>query len=51
MATFSSEDADALSEAKDVAVQAIVEFVKAPDMFQVFHVPGLVILSEFADWK
>ncbi|KAL6011168.1 hypothetical protein ACLOJK_001612 [Asimina triloba] len=32
--TFSSEDAYALSEAKEEAVQAIIEFVKAPDMFQ-----------------
>ncbi|KAL8137636.1 hypothetical protein V2J09_003637 [Rumex salicifolius] len=34
LVTFSSENADDLSQAKDVAVQAIIEFVKAPDMFQ-----------------
>nr|DAD35075.1 TPA_asm: hypothetical protein HUJ06_005715 [Nelumbo nucifera] len=34
LATFSSEDAYTLSEAKEEAVRAIVEFVKAPDMFQ-----------------
>ena len=35
LATFSDEDAYALSEAKEEAVRAIVDFVKAPDMFQV----------------
>ncbi|XP_027153100.1 eukaryotic translation initiation factor 3 subunit M-like [Coffea eugenioides] len=34
LATFSDEDAYALSEAKEEAVRAIVDFVKAPDMFQ-----------------
>ncbi|KAF7803089.1 eukaryotic translation initiation factor 3 subunit M-like [Senna tora] len=34
LATFSGEDAQALSEAKEEAVRAIVEFVKAPDIFQ-----------------
>ncbi|XP_058080766.1 uncharacterized protein LOC131228948 [Magnolia sinica] len=34
LATFSGEDAYNMSEAKDEAVQAIIEFVKAPDMFQ-----------------
>ncbi|KAM6572980.1 hypothetical protein CsatA_017060 [Cannabis sativa] len=32
--TFSAEDSHTLSEAKEQAVQTIVEFVKAPDMFQ-----------------
>lgn len=34
LATFSDEDAYALNEAKEEAVRAIVDFVKAPDMFQ-----------------
>ncbi|XP_028796596.1 eukaryotic translation initiation factor 3 subunit M [Neltuma alba] len=34
LATFSGDDAPALSEAKEEAVRAIVEFVKAPDIFQ-----------------
>lgn len=35
LATFSGEDAYILSEAKEEAVRTIVEFVKAPDLFQV----------------
>ena len=35
LATFSGEDAHIMSEAKEEAVRTIVEFVKAPDMFQV----------------
>ncbi|KAL4652830.1 uncharacterized protein LOC142621832 [Castanea sativa] len=34
LATFSGEDAHTMSEAKEEAVRTIVEFVKAPDMFQ-----------------
>ncbi|BBH00201.1 hypothetical protein Prudu_010127 [Prunus dulcis] len=34
LATFSGEDAYILSEAKEEAVRTIVEFVKAPDLFQ-----------------
>ncbi|EOA20746.1 hypothetical protein CARUB_v10001073mg [Capsella rubella] len=34
LATFSNEDAQVLSEAKEEAVRAIVEFVKAPSIFQ-----------------
>ncbi|KAK9116081.1 hypothetical protein Sjap_015028 [Stephania japonica] len=34
LATFSGEDAYVMSEAKEEAVRAIVEFVKAPGMFQ-----------------
>lgn len=34
LATFSGEDAYTMSEAKEEAVRAIVEFVKAPDTFQ-----------------
>lgn len=36
--TFSGEDAQALSEAKEEAVRAVVEFVRAPDIFQVSDV-------------
>ncbi|KAL5713051.1 hypothetical protein ACHQM5_015165 [Ranunculus cassubicifolius] len=34
LATFSSEDVQAMNEAKEEAVRAIVEFVKASDVFQ-----------------
>ncbi|KAK3413483.1 hypothetical protein EUGRSUZ_I02041 [Eucalyptus grandis] len=34
LATFSGEDAHAMIEAKEEAARAVVEFVKAPDMFQ-----------------
>ncbi|KAF9624535.1 hypothetical protein IFM89_011709 [Coptis chinensis] len=34
LATFSGEDVHAIGEAKEEAVSAIVEFVKAPDVFQ-----------------
>ncbi|XP_024537089.1 eukaryotic translation initiation factor 3 subunit M [Selaginella moellendorffii] len=34
LATFSGEDNQTLGEAKEEAVRAIIEFVKAPDMFQ-----------------
>ncbi|KZV46852.1 eukaryotic translation initiation factor 3 subunit M [Dorcoceras hygrometricum] len=34
LATFSGEDASTLNEAKEEAVRAIIEFLKAPDMFQ-----------------
>ncbi|KAK1296496.1 hypothetical protein QJS10_CPB15g01388 [Acorus calamus] len=34
LATFVGEDAYTMSEAKEVAVRAIVEFVKSPDRFQ-----------------
>lgn len=37
LATFSGEDAYILSEAKEEAARAIVEFVKAPNMFRVFY--------------
>ncbi|KAL8161229.1 hypothetical protein V2J09_012718 [Rumex salicifolius] len=51
LATFASEDADALREAKDVAVQAIVEFVKAPDMIQcdLLDMPAVVQLENDAN--
>lgn len=35
LVTFNGEDANVLSEAKEEAVRAIVDFVKAPDVFQV----------------
>jgi hypothetical protein len=35
LATFAGEDALTLSEAKEEAVRAVIEFVKSPDMFQV----------------
>jgi translation initiation factor 3 subunit M len=34
LSTFAGEDAATLSEAKDDAVRAVIEFVKAPDSFQ-----------------
>lgn len=34
LATFSAEDTAALSEAKATAEQAVIEFVKSPDVFQ-----------------
>ncbi|GAU29178.1 hypothetical protein TSUD_275970, partial [Trifolium subterraneum] len=34
LATFSGEDAHILSEAKEEAVRAVVDFVRAPDVFQ-----------------
>ena len=37
LATFSGEDAYTMSEAKEEAVRTIMEFVRAPDMFQVFE--------------
>lgn len=35
LATFSPEDEQAMIEAKEEAANAIIEFVKGPDMFQV----------------
>lgn len=35
LATFNGEDAHVLSEAKEEAVRAIVDFVRAADIFQV----------------
>ena len=39
LATFAEEDASTLNEAKEEAVRAVIEFVKSPDMFQVFMLP------------
>ncbi|KAG9441777.1 hypothetical protein H6P81_017631 [Aristolochia fimbriata] len=38
LATLSGEDAYTMSEAKEEAVRAIIEFVKAPDMFQCLYI-------------
>ena len=35
LATFSNEDAQVLGEAKEEAVRAVIEFVKASSIFQV----------------
>lgn len=35
LATFSNEDAQVLDEAKEEAVRAVIEFVKASSIFQV----------------
>jgi len=35
LTTFLGEDVNVLSEAKEEATRAIVEFVRAPDIFQV----------------
>lgn len=35
LATFSDEDTYKMGEAKEEAAHTIIEFVKAPDMFQV----------------
>ena len=36
LATFSNDDAQVLGEAKEEAVRAVIEFVKASSIFQVF---------------
>lgn len=41
LATFSGEESHTLNESKEEAARAIVEFVKAPDMFQVCVCLGL----------
>lgn len=48
LATFSNEDAYTISEAKEEAVRAIIEFVKAPDMFQVPHLCDCWIVFSFS---
>ena len=40
LATFAGEDASTLNEAKEEAVRAVIEFVRSPDMFQVFTPPN-----------
>ncbi|XP_050382133.1 uncharacterized protein LOC126799058 [Argentina anserina] len=51
LATFSGEDAQVLSQAKDEAVRTIVEFVKAPDMFQcdLLDMPAVAQLEKDAN--
>ncbi|CAK9197803.1 unnamed protein product [Sphagnum jensenii] len=48
LATFAGEDAVTLSEAKEEAVRAVIEFVKSPDMFQcdLLDMPALQQLSK-----
>jgi hypothetical protein len=49
LATFAGEDAVTLSEAKEEAVRAVIEFVKSPDMFQVCDFcPHLVKVSKMS---
>ncbi|CAK9185995.1 unnamed protein product [Ilex paraguariensis] len=42
LATFSGEDAHTMGEAKEEAVRTIIEFVKAPDMFQCYAWHGSI---------
>ncbi|KAL3525839.1 hypothetical protein ACH5RR_014211 [Cinchona calisaya] len=51
LATFSGEDAHDMNEAKEEAVQAIVDFVKAPDMFQcdLLDMPAVAQLANDAN--
>ncbi|XP_016496535.2 uncharacterized protein LOC107815465 isoform X3 [Nicotiana tabacum] len=50
--TFSVEDAYAMNEAKEEALRAIIEFIKAPDMFQcgLLDMPALVQLAKDAKY-
>ncbi|KAJ8544912.1 hypothetical protein K7X08_017495 [Anisodus acutangulus] len=50
--TFSSEDANAMNEAKEEALHAIITFVKAPDMFQcgLLDMPAIVQLEKDAKY-
>ncbi|KAG9439064.1 hypothetical protein H6P81_019229 [Aristolochia fimbriata] len=52
LATFSGEDAYTMSEAKEEAVRAIIEFVKAPDMFQcdLLEMPAVAQLEKDAKY-
>ncbi|PON73645.1 Proteasome component (PCI) domain containing protein [Trema orientale] len=52
LATFSGEDAYTLSEAKEEAVHTIIEFVKAPDMFQcdLLDMPAVAQLEKDAKY-
>jgi translation initiation factor 3 subunit M len=52
LATFSGEDAHVLSEAKEEAVRAIVDFVKAPDLFQcdILDLPAVEQLEKDAKY-
>ncbi|CAA6668268.1 unnamed protein product [Spirodela intermedia] len=46
LGTFSTEDAYVLSEAKEEAARAIIEFVKSPDMFQVLRFAGFPAVGQ-----
>ncbi|XP_055806185.1 uncharacterized protein LOC129874837 isoform X1 [Solanum dulcamara] len=50
--TFSDEDAQAMNEAKEEALHAIIAFVKAPDMFQggLLYMPAIVQLEKDAKY-
>ncbi|KAK7356228.1 hypothetical protein VNO80_15496 [Phaseolus coccineus] len=52
LATFSGEDAQVLSEAKEEAAHAIVEFVRAPDIFQcdILDLPAVAQLEKDAKY-
>ncbi|CAL1357665.1 unnamed protein product [Linum trigynum] len=52
LTTFSGEDALVIAEAKEEAVRAIIEFVKAPDMFQceLLDMPAVVQLENDATY-
>lgn len=48
LSTFTVADSYSMNEAKEDAVQAIIEFIKAPDMFQVsLFVENLLLLVFF----
>nr|KJB33400.1 hypothetical protein B456_006G009500 [Gossypium raimondii] len=48
LATFSGEDSYIISEAKEEAVRSVIEFVKAPDMFQcdLLDIPAVAQLEK-----
>ncbi|CAK9138750.1 unnamed protein product [Ilex paraguariensis] len=52
LATFSGEDAYTMGEAKEEAVRTIIEFVKAPDMFQcdLLDMPAVAQLEKDAKY-
>ncbi|KAL9354758.1 hypothetical protein Peur_052728 [Populus x canadensis] len=52
LATFSGEDAYIMGEAKDEAARTIIEFVKAPDMFQcdLLDMPAVAQLEKDAKY-
>lgn len=52
LATFSGEDASTIGEAKEEAVRAIIEFVKAPDVFQcdLLEMPAVAQLEKDAKY-
>lgn len=49
LATFSDsgEDASSMNEAKEEAVQAVIDFVRSPDIVQVSHLSNFVHPLEF----